>query len=124
MAYFDFSGLIEKYSVSFTVLCSGEGHYNDLGDWVTDEPEEQEKTGAIIGISESKLYRSDGVLTEKDKQLYMLESLGKIDKAHVIYAGNKYKVEQEPTEGNAQFTGCYSYVLKWVSAFDRKEAGT
>ena len=122
MAYFDFSGLIDKYTVDFTVLSAGESHYNDLGDLVTDEPQEQAKRGAIIGISESKIYRSDGVLTEKDKQLYMLESLGKINKAYVIYAGNKYKVEQEPNEGNAQFTGVFSYVLKWVSAFDRKGA--
>lgn len=122
MAYFDFSGLMNKYSVDFVILSAGEDHYNDLGDWVTDEPQEQAKRGAIIGISENKIYRSDGVLTEKDKQLYMLESLGKIDKAHVVYNGNKYKVEQEPNEGNAQFTGVFSYVLKWVSAFDRKGA--
>ena len=38
MAYFDFSGLIDKYTMDFTVLSAGESHYNDLGDLVTDEP--------------------------------------------------------------------------------------
>lgn len=117
MRYFDFDSLIDKYTVDFTVLNAGEGSYDDKGDWVVSGSEEEQKQGAIIGISENKIYRSDGVLTEKDKQLYTKESLGRIDKAHVVYDGNKYKVEQEPSEGNAQFTGVFSYVLKWVSAF-------
>lgn len=121
MRYFNFDSLIDKYTVNFTVINIGEGHYDDLGEWVTSEPVKTDMKGAVIGISENKIYRSDGVLTEKDKQLYTKESLGKIDKAHVVYDGNKYKVEQEPNEGNAQFTGVWSYILKWVSAFDRKE---
>lgn len=117
MRYYDFDRLIEKYSVDFTVIGEGKGHYDELGEYVTDNATEQSKRGAIIGISDSKIYRSDGVLTAKDKQLYTKESLGEIDKACVVYEGDKYKVEQEQNAGNAQFTGVYSYVLKWISAF-------
>lgn len=121
MAYFDFNGLIDKYTAEFTVLSAGAGHYDDLGDWVTEEARKEVKKGAVIGISESKLYRSDGVLTEKDKELYMKESLGAIDKASVIYDGNRYRVEANP-QNNSAFTGVFQYTLKWVSAF--KEGDT
>ncbi len=122
MRYFNFDSLIDKYSVKFRLVTAGKGQYNDLGDWVAEDFEEAEMTGAILGVTENKVYRSEGVLTEKDKQLYMKEPLGRIDRAHVLYDGNKYSVEQEPNEGNAQFTGCYSYLLKWISVFDKKEA--
>ncbi len=118
MRHYNFDSLIDKYTVDFTIVNAGDGYYDDLGEWRCGETVKTEKRGAVIGISESKLYRSDGVLTEKDKQLYMKETLGTIDKAHIIYNGNKYKVEQEPNEGNAQFTGVFSYLLKWVSAFE------
>ena len=72
--------------------------------------------GAIIGISETKLYRSAGVLTEKDKELFMKEPLGLIDKAYILYDGNKYHVETNP-QNNGQYTGVFQYTLKWVSAF-------
>lgn len=116
MAYFNFNRLIKKYTNSFTVIKSV-GEYDDYGDWnitTTETPQQ----GAIIGISENKIYRSDGVLTAKDKQLFMTESLGDITETFVLYKGNKYKVEQETSAGNEQFTGVFSYVLKWVSAFE------
>ncbi len=121
MGYFNFDSLIDKYTVNFTVINIGEGHYDDLGEWVTAEPVKTDMQGAVIGISENKIYRSDGVLTEKDKELFMKESLGAIDKATVLYDGNKYKVETNP-QNNSGFTGVFQYTLKWVSAF--KEGDT
>ena len=119
MSYFDFSSLIEKYSCTFTVINAGSGRYNDLGEWESTQTK-CVKTGAIIGISERRIYRSDGVLTEKDEELFMRESLGAIDKACVLYNGNKYSVEVNP-QNNPEFTGVWHYTLKWVSAFKEKE---
>lgn len=116
--YFNFDNLIDKYSVDFTLLTKSNDDYDDLGDKITDSIEETQKRGAIFGISDTKIYKSNGVYTEKDKQLYAKESLGKIDELYVIYDGNKYKVEQQPNAGDMQFTGVCAYVLKWVSAFD------
>lgn len=113
--YFNFERLINKYCCSFTLLCAGAEEYDDMGERVTSITEET-KTGAIIGISENKIYRSDGTLTAKDKELFMTESIGSIDKAYIIYEGDKYKVESNPNNNN-QFTGVWQYILKWVSAF-------
>jgi hypothetical protein len=118
--YFNFDALIKKYESEFTVITAitaGTETINDMGDYEYSEPTETAKRGAIIGISDNKIYRSEGMLTSKDKELYMRESLGcNYDKAHVIFKGNKYKVEQMPDE-NADFSGVFSYILKYVSAF-------
>lgn len=121
MAYFNFARLIEKYNCNFTAVIPSEGHYDDSGDWVKGGATEKQMTGAIIGFKESKIFRSEGTLTAKDKHLFMLQPFENALKgATVIYKGNKYNVEAE-TE-NADFTGVYAYVLKFVSAFDEKGA--
>lgn len=118
MKYFNLDSLIDKYSVDFTVISTSEGSYNDLGDWVSGNTIETTKRGAIIGISDTKMYRSEGMLTSKDRELYMKESLGcDFDNAHVVYNGIKYKVESMPND-NHEFTGVYAYTLKYVSAFN------
>lgn len=119
--YFHFKRLIDKYSVLFVLRQSGGGHYDLSGDWVMDEPTETEMRGAIIGISEYKVYRSDGYLTMMDKELYMEEPLScNQNLATVLYEGNKYKVESHPNDNHA-FTGVYRYTLKHVSAFGGQE---
>lgn len=116
MKYFNFDALIDKYSVDFTVISTGDGHYDDMGEWVTGTEKTTQKRGAIIGISDTKMYRSEGMLTAKDRELYMRESLGAYDNTHVMYNGNKYKVESMPND-NHEFSGVYAYTLKYVSAF-------
>ena len=70
MAYFNFARLIEKYNCNFTAVISSEGHYDDSGEWVKGETTEKQMTGAIIGFKESKVFRSEGTLTAKDKRLF------------------------------------------------------
>lgn len=118
MQYFDFTRLIEKYSCEFTVNLGSESFYDDEG---TYHAVRQKKTykGAIIGISDGKIHRSDGTLTDKDKYLFMFEKLP-LNASEVIYRNNRYRAEQQ-TE-NAEFTGVYQYTLRYVSAF-RSETG-
>lgn len=119
MAYFNFERLIEKYSCEFTAVVSSEGKYDDSGEWVNGEVREIPMTGAIIGFKESKVFRSEGTLTAKDKHLFILKPFdAKWKSVAVIYKGEKYNVEAETD--NADFTGFYSYVLKYVSAFDKR----
>lgn len=40
MQYFNFEGLIEKYSCEFTAIVSSEGKYDDSGEWVKGETRE------------------------------------------------------------------------------------
>lgn len=116
MRYFDFDNLIDKFSCDFTVVSESEGKYDEFGDWKAGESVREVKQGAIIGIREAKIYRSDGVLTDRDKELFLKFSLGDITKISVIYDGDKYSVETNP-QNNPQFTGVWQYTLKWVSAF-------
>ena len=115
--YFDFSGLIDAYSTTFTVITHEKGEYNSAGDYVEEHEKRQEFTGAIIAYRESKVFRSDGAITAKDKRLYMQERLpAALIGAEVVHGGQRYMIESELE--NAEFTGIWAYHMKWVSAFD------
>lgn len=116
MQYFDFSYLINKYSSEFTAITLSEGYFDDAGDWVNGETVLTPLTGAIISRSESKVFRSEGALTEKDKRLFMLHPIdNKLHGAKVVY--NKDAYDLSDCIENAKFTGVYAYTLKYVSAF-------
>ena len=115
--YFDFSGLISDYSNTFTVITSTDAGYNKAGDWQQGTEQRQTFTGAIIAFKESKVHRSEGTITAKDKRLFMQQALPQaLVGAFVEYRGQKYKIDSELE--NAEFTGVWSYLLKRVSAFD------
>lgn len=114
--YFDFSSLINDFETSFQVI-THKGGYNAAGDWQDKQEELVIMQGAIISFKESRILRSDGAITAKDKRLFMQQRLpDALIGARVIHAGQEYKIETE-TE-NAEFTGVYSYLLRWVSVFD------
>lgn len=116
--YFDFSDLIQDYSNTFTVITHKDGAYDDAGDWQEGQETRTEYTGAIISFKESKVFRSEGKITAKDKRLFMQQALpSALMGAEVVYQGQKYMIESELE--NAEFTGVYSYMLRWVIAFDR-----
>lgn len=115
--YFDFSGLIADYSVPFEFVPASKGDYNESGDFERGSAEGKTMHGAIIGFKQSKVFRSEGTLTAKDKHLFMLTPLEEaLTGAKVRFRGQEYLIEAE-TE-NAEFTGVYAYVLRWCSAFD------
>ena len=115
--YFDFSGLILDYENPFEVVTHKEGGYNERGDWVKGQEERITLKGAIIAFKESKVFRSEGKITAQDRRLFMREALpDALVGAGVEYKGRKYMIESELE--NAEFTGVYSYFLRWVSAFD------
>lgn len=123
MAYFNFNRLINKYSREFTVLSETEGSYNAAGDYISGTPTETVLKGAIIGFSENKIHRSEGTLTANDKALHLLEPINDaLMKGIVIFQGNKYRIETQKRKDNSDFTGCYSYTLKYCSAFDENTA--
>ena len=123
MGYFHFERLIEKYISDFTAIVLSEGHYDtDTGDYIKGEKKIIPMQGAIISFKESKVFRSEGTLTEKDKRLFVLEPIGaELQTSEVVYKDDLYKI-QECTE-NAQFTDVYAYTLKYVSAFKKAYPG-
>lgn len=118
MSYFDFSGLIEKYTTDFTVVSEAKGGYDDSGEYVKGDKTEQQMCGAIIAYSENKVYRSEGTLTKQDRLLIMQEPIDEaLHGAIVLYKGKQYRIEDNLE--NAEHTGVYQYTLKYVSAFNK-----
>lgn len=116
--YFDFSSLITDYSNPFTVLTYEQGSYDEKGEYAQGQPKKITMTGAIISFRESKVFRSEGAITAKDRRLFTQSAIpAALIGAEVIFKGQKYMIESELE--NAEFTGVWSYHLKWVSAFDR-----
>jgi hypothetical protein len=119
--YFDFSTLIQDYSNVFTVITHEGGGYNEAGDWNEGNEMRTEYMGAIIAFKESKVFRSEGKITTQDRRLFVKQSLPQaLMGATVIFRGNKYMIESE--HENAEFTGVYSYFLRYVSAFGGEES--
>ena len=117
--YFDFSGLIQDFSNKFIVITHSKGGYDDAGDWKDGQETRTEYKGAIISFKESKVFRSEGKITAKDKRLFMQQALpDALMGATVLYKGQQYMIESE--HENAEFTGVYSYFLRYVSAFGDK----
>lgn len=115
--YFDFTSLIADYADDFFVVTHAGSGYDEAGDWLEGQEERVKYTGAIIAYRESKIMRAEGAISTKDRRLFMHAPLpDAMIGAYVLYGGQKYHVDSE-TE-NAEFTGVYSYHLKWVSAFD------
>lgn len=119
MQYFNFRNLIRKYSREFTVVIKGEKELNAAGDWVYGENKQITLYGAIIGFAERKIFRAEGTLTEQDKALHMLQPIeNALIGSTVIFNGNVYRLETQKGKDNADFTGVYSYTLKFQSAFN------
>lgn len=116
--YFDFSPLIQQHATTFEVITHTNGGYNDAGDWQDGQEKRDEIKGAIIAHAESKVFRSEGKITKQDRRLFMLQPLpAALVGAELVFEGKRYMIESE--HENAEFTGVYSYFLRYVSAFDK-----
>lgn len=116
MQYFNFSRLVNKYSTDFTAITLSAGYFDDAGTWVEGETVLTELRGAIISHTESKIFRSEGALSVKDKRLFMLQPIdNKLIGAKVVYEKDAYSLSD--CLENSKFTGVYAYTLKYVSAF-------
>lgn len=116
MKLYNFYRLIEQHCVTFTYRKPQEGRY-EAGKWVKGEPVEQQLRGAIIPMSERKIYSSGGTYTTKDRHLYLLAPLeGPLKGAEVVCKQNVYSVEEETDY--ADYADVAVYTLRWVSAFD------
>ncbi|KZM54913.1 hypothetical protein A3Q35_13215 [Aeribacillus pallidus] len=118
---FDFSDLIEEYSLPIQIILPADptdkGHYDeDTGEWVQPNPSEPIDTkGVVIPFSSNELYQSGGRLSSADRQL--ITTMDIPIKSIVVSDGHKYSVERElPYKAYAGFN---LYELKWVSAFEQ-----
>lgn len=122
MSYFNFARLVNRYSSEFKAITLLSGYYNKKGDWVDAETKEVTLSGAIIKHRDSKIYKSNGTLTAKDRALYMLEPISdKLIGSQVVYENDVFSIEDNLE--NAKFTGVWKYTMKYVSAFKEKLEG-
>ena len=109
---YNFKRLIEKYSVDFTLVSISEGSYVG-GKYVEGIKTETQCRGAIVPISDSKIYQSGGALTIKDRQLFMKSPIEQsLTNSKIRYKGNVYKIEHETN--HEDYADAYIYTLKWV----------
>lgn len=120
--YFNFSRLIQKYSTELSMIATTEGEYDSKGEWQPNGETETVIVGAVISHRESKIFRSDGAITQQDRALYMTAPLPDgLQGAKIVHEGRVYRIGDELQ--NAAFTGVWAYTLKYVSAFDVNEQG-
>lgn len=111
---YNFDRLIDKYSVDFTLVSTAEGGFVD-GKYVAGEATETPCRGAIVPMSERKIYQSGGSYTDKDKQLYMRTAIpAPLKLTKVRYKNNNYNIEQVTDYDD--YADAYIYTLKWVGA--------
>ena len=69
---FEFSDLLEEYSVLFITYEKREGYWKDNGDWVpTGKPVPVQLKGAIFPLTKDDLqYAENGMYSVKDRKIY------------------------------------------------------
>ena len=113
---YDFRDLIKRHSVTFELISHSAGKYVG-GKWQSGSESISERSGAIIPLSERKIYQSGGTYTSKDRNLYMITPIeGALKECQVRYKGVIYNIEEE--KNFSEYSADYVYVLRWVSSFD------
>lgn len=110
MKLYNFNRLVQKYSNPFTLTVHGKGTHVD-GRYQKGEPTTYEKTGAILPLSQRKIYQSGGTLTTADRQLYTLERIEEsLEGSVVTYKGKRYAIEEDTDY--TDFSDVSVYVLR------------
>ena len=117
---YDFTRLLEKYSVSCELIREGGGGSYVGGNWLPEHaaPPEMEK-GAVIPMKDQKVYQSGGTYTQGDREFITLARIPLEPAAYIIFQGIKYHVESE--NDYSIYAGFHDYNLKRVGAFERPE---
>lgn len=116
---FNFSRLLKKFHVDFMVITETEEGYFDHGKYVDGEQIMEKRCGAIVPMSNRKIYTTGGTYTQSDRELFTFKPLpGKLSQLKVIYKGLIYNVEE--STDHSDYCDVYSYNLKRVGVFDEK----
>lgn len=112
MKLYNFARLIRKYSVTFCLHRTQGGFiggkWEDGGEIVT------EMRGAIVPLSEKKIYGSGGTYSTQDRELYLTKPLtAPLSALKVVYNTNTYAVEEG--RNFEDYADVAVYTLKWLS---------
>lgn len=112
MKLYNFKRLILKYGVTFCLHRTQGGYIS--GRWEEGGEAVTQMKGAIVPISDKKVYDSGGTYTARDRELYLSQPLrAPLDQYKVVYKGNAYKVEQG--RNYEDYADAAVYMLKWIS---------
>lgn len=112
MKRYNFKRLIDKYSVTFC-LHRSQGKYVG-GKWEQGGTRVSEAKGAIVPISDRKIYDSGGTYTAQDRELYVTTPLEQpLSDLKVFYKGNAYSVEAG--RDYQDYADAAVYTLRWQS---------
>ena len=115
---FDFTRLLKKYSVACQLIRETGGGKYEGGNWVPDPPGEPETIqGALIPMTDRKIYQSGGTYTAQDRELITQTGIPLEPAAYILHQGTRYHVESE--NDYSEYAGFHDYNLKRVTAFDR-----
>ena len=113
MERYNFVDLIRRHSVPFEVITYTEGGYDARGKYQQGTETISNHFGAILPMTDSKIYESGGTYTTKDRTLYMSTPLPQpMKNLKVRYDGMTYKVES--TQDFSDYSHAYIYTLKWI----------
>lgn len=113
MQLYNFTRLINKYSVPFSLHRTQKGGYVS-GKFEPGEETVEEMRGAIVPVSQRKIYDSGGTYTAQDRELYILKPLeAPLSEYRVVYKGNVYAVENG--RNFEDYANAATYDLKWQS---------
>ena len=119
MKLYNFKRLINKYSVTFRLQKKSGGAFVG-GKWEQGEPVITEMRGAIVPMSERKIYGSGGAYTTQDRELYLTKPLeAPLSALRVLYKGNTYAVEEG--RNFEDYADVAIYTLRQVSKSDRPQ---
>lgn len=112
MKLYNFTRLIRKYSVTFCLHRTQGGYV--AGKWEDGGEAVKEMRGAIVPMSERKIYDAGGTYTTQDRELYLTEPLkGDLSEYQVVYKGNTYAVEEQ--RNFEDYADVAVYTLKYMS---------
>lgn len=114
---YNFVRLIKKYSVTYELITTSEGGYVN-GKYQKGISTVTEMYGAIVPLTERKIYQSGGNYSTKDRQLFSSVPItAPLKDTKVRYKGETYNVEEETNYSD--YSDAYVYLLRWVSAVVR-----
>lgn len=112
MKLYDFKRLIRKYGVEFC-LHRTQGAFVG-GKWESGGESVTNLIGAIVPISDRKIYDMGGTYSNSDRELYLIEPLtAPLDEYKVVYKGNMYSVEVG--RNFEDYADAAIYTLRWHS---------
>lgn len=118
---FDMARLITRYSVPFTLEWVEGGDYQK-GRFRPGAVKTARGAGAIVPLARRRLYEAGGALSAQDRNLYVASPLpGWAARAHLIYEGCRYTVEEET--GFGDYADAAVYLLRWVGGFEEGQGG-